>query len=125
MRCRRTTRSGSAPECGAGRPRDRQKAAPTAPPPLSTKGSGSRPACQEALRTGKHQHDKDSKSEDIAPLEVEVEAGYRDDFGKQKRRDKAADHIAEAAEHADQKGDGAKGQAHKRLHVILKDQKAG
>src|SRR5260370_2992633 len=108
------------------RGRDRPRVAQSAPSPVGSRGpSVSRAAYQQPLRADKHQHDEKAEGKDVAPFEVEIEAGYRDDLGKQKGCDKPADHVAETAEHADQEGNRPEGQADERLHIVLQHQQTG
>src|SRR5215472_9592288 len=120
MRCRGTTRSARGRGYGVGKGCDRPAAARSAPtPPPGRVPIVSRAARQQALRPEEHQHDEKAEGKDVAPFEVEIETGYRDDLGKQKGRDKPTYHVAEAAQHADQEGDRPESQADEGLHVIL------
>src|SRR5260370_8027261 len=102
--CRGTTRPARGRGCEADRGRDRPRVAQSAPSPLGSRGpSVSRAAYQQPLRADKHQHDEKAEGKDVAPFEVEIEAGYLDDLGKQKGSDKPPHHVTETPDHPDQK----------------------
>src|SRR4051812_33307472 len=109
MRCRRTTRSGSAPGYADDRDRDRRTAARPALPVRSPKPQDA-PAPSSAPRKqargpDEHHDNEECEGEHVAPFEVGEQAAERDDLGEHEGCDEAADEIAEAAKHADQESD--------------------
>src|SRR5882762_1896230 len=85
----------------------------------------SSPAAENSLRPPEHHPDEEGEREHVAPLEVEEEPAHRDELREHESRDEAARHAAQAAHHADEKGDRPERQADRRVHVVLQHQQAG
>src|SRR5262245_64583491 len=118
------TRSGSAPGGADDRDRDKGKAARSARRdrwPRRQYGNSRAPR-KQARGPDEHHDDEEGEGEHVAPFEVGEQAAERDDLGEYEGGDEAADEIAQAAEHADQEGDRAEGEADEGMHVILQHQ---
>src|SRR5215831_725208 len=90
----------------------------------STADSGSRAPGHQALGPYEHHHDEEGEREDVAPLQVEVEAADRDDKGENECGDEAAREVAEAPEHADEERDRPEREPDEGMYVVLQDQQA-
>src|SRR5919106_1618744 len=82
-------------------------------------------AAEDALRSPEHDANEEQEREHVAPLDVQEEAAHRDELREDERGDEAADYVAEATEHAHQEGNGAEGQADRRVYVVLQHEQAG
>src|SRR5579863_8015613 len=82
-------------------------------------------SAEDAPRPPEHDRNEENEREHVAPLELEEEAAHRDELREQERGDEAADHVAQAPEHANEEGDRSEGQADRRMDVVLQHQQAG
>src|SRR5437763_5475991 len=89
--------------------------------PGSRDGWGSSFA-QDSAWPPEHDGDEECERDDVTPLEREEEAADRDELREDERGDETAEHVAEPAEHADQKRDRPERQADRRVDVVLQDQ---
>ena len=79
---------------------------------------------EDALRAPEHHRDEEEERDHVAPFDGEEEAAHRDELREDEGGDEAAEHVAQAPQHADEEGDRAERQADRRMDVVLQHQQA-
>ena len=83
------------------------------------------PCPEQPLGPHEHHDDEEHERHDVTPLDVEQEPAHRDELGEDECGHEAADHVPQAAEHADEERDRAEGQPDRGVDVVLQYEEAG
>src|ERR1700758_5643711 len=96
----------------------RNAAAPPAPAPKPQSRDAVRSSGEYSSRPHKHKDDEKGESEDVGQFGAKVIGPNGDDLAHHKSGDKAADHVAQAAKHADHEKQRPECIADEGMHVI-------